>query len=513
MVFQTPSGLVDRCPQTHTLAMKMNTFAIELRALAVLFALATLPGCSVNPATGEQAFTLMSPGQEAEVGRGEHDKLVKQFGGVYGDRALVDYVERIGQRLAASSEMPDLKFTFTVLNDDLVNAMALPGGYVYITRGLIALATDEAEMAGVLGHEIGHVVARHTAQRYSRAVAANLGLTILGALTNTPGLGQIASLGAEAYLQSFSREQELEADMLGARYLARSGYDPKAMTTFLQKMQLNMQFQAQLKGQTEAEPFNIMATHPRTSDRIEQAIALANIPAGSSANERHQVQYMKAIDGLVFGDDPKQGVRRGQDFLHPDLRFAFKIPEGFRMTNTPERVVAQGPDQSVIVFDMASRQGAARANDVLRYLTDVWAAEHRLSKVERITVNGMSGATGSLQVDTQGGLKDIRLVAIRDSADRIYRFQFITKAGMTERLATDLQRTTYSIRTLSPAEAAAIKPLRVRTLQAQQNASIATLAARMPFGPDNQAWFRMLNGLPPDATVLPASMWIKTVEG
>ena len=493
--------------------MTGKTLAFGLRALALLVALATVPGCAVNPATGEQAFTLMSPGQEAEVGRGEHDKLVKQFGGAYTDPAVIDYVQRIGQRLAASSEMPDLKFTFTVLNDDLVNAMALPGGYVYITRGLIALCTDEAEMAGVLGHEIGHVVARHTAQRYSRAVAANLGLTILGVLTNGPGLGQIASLGADAYLKGFSREQELEADMLGARYLARSGYDPRAMVTFLEKMQLHMQFQAQLKGQSEAEPFNIMATHPRTSDRIEQAITLANIPAASNANERHQAQYMKAIDGLVFGDDPKQGVRRGQEFLHPELQFALRIPDGFRMTNTPERVIAQGPDQSVIVFDMASRQGAARTADVLRYLTDVWAADHRLNQVERITVNGMPGATGALQVDTQGGVKDVRLVAVRDSADRVYRFQFITKTGMTQRFATDLQRTTYSIRTLSPAEAAAIRPLRVRTSQRRQNASVATLAAHMPFGPDNQAWFRVLNGLPPDVTVLPAAMWIKTVEG
>ena len=173
--------------------------------------LAVLGACSANPATGKQSFTaFMSPEKELQVGAEEHPKMVEQFGGVYGDKALSAYVRDMGLRLAKTSEMPDLPWTFTVLNDPLVNAFALPGGYVYVTRGLLALASDEAELAGVLSHEIGHVTARHSAQRYSSTVAANIGVQVLGVLSQAAGLGgaggQIASLGANLALKSYSRE-------------------------------------------------------------------------------------------------------------------------------------------------------------------------------------------------------------------------------------------------------------------------------------------------------------------
>ena len=208
------------------------------RVFALIAPLLALSGCTINPATGEQSFTVfMSPAEEREVGSREHPKILKQFGGVYGDAELANYVHRVGTSLARVSEMPDLEFKFTVLNDDQVNAFALPGGYVYITRGLLALADDEAEMAGVIVHEIGHVTARHAAERYSRAVAARIGLSLIDVLASVAGAvtgtTDFVSLGAQLYLQGYSRDQEFQADMLGIRYLARAGYDANAVTAFL----------------------------------------------------------------------------------------------------------------------------------------------------------------------------------------------------------------------------------------------------------------------------------------
>ncbi|MDP6883806.1 MAG: M48 family metalloprotease, partial [Rhodospirillales bacterium] len=254
---------------------------IFLRAIVLCLPLLSLAGCSTNPATGEQSFTaFMSRADEMRVGAEEHPKILKQFNGAYREGQVAAYAHRVGAALAGVSEITDMPFTFTVLNTDKVNAFALPGGYVYITRGLLALAGDEAEMAGVLAHEIGHVTARHTAQRYSKSIAANLGLTVLGVLGSAagapPGLGDIASFGAQAYLQGFSREQEMEADMLGARYLARAGYDVGAMSGFLAKLQRHDRLEAALKEIPDpAARFNIMSTHPRTAERIAQAIGLA----------------------------------------------------------------------------------------------------------------------------------------------------------------------------------------------------------------------------------------------
>ncbi|HEM46852.1 MAG TPA: peptidase, partial [Alphaproteobacteria bacterium] len=176
-------------------------------------------GCAVNPATGESGLMLVSSDQERRIGAEEHPKIIKEFGGVYDDPRVAGYAASIGGRLAQVTEQPDTSYTFTVLDNPIVNAFALPGGYVYITRGLMALAENEAELAGVLGHEIGHVVARHSSQRRSTAILAQIGAGLLGAATGSSAIGNLAATGAGVYLRSFSRDQELEADRLGVRYL------------------------------------------------------------------------------------------------------------------------------------------------------------------------------------------------------------------------------------------------------------------------------------------------------
>jgi predicted Zn-dependent protease len=206
-----------------------------------------------------------------------------------------------------------------------VNAFAFPGGYVYTTRGLLALTKNESEIAGVLTHEIGHITARHSAQRYSASVAKDIGLTVLAVLSSASGvptgLGQAVSFGAQAAVQGYSRKQELEADMIGVRYVTRLGYSPNAMTSFFKKIGAHVELEAKTMGKVKVS-HNIMSTHPRTTDRIEQAIKLANTkPVRNPLTKRNA--YLTRIDGMTFGDDPAQGIRKGRFFFA--LRFAHSI--------------------------------------------------------------------------------------------------------------------------------------------------------------------------------------------
>lgn len=454
-----------------------------------------LGACSTNPATGSQDFTaFMSPDDELKVGAQEHPKLVRQFGGKYPDVSLGAYVERIGQQLARVSELPNLKFSFTVLNDDRINAFALPGGYVHITRGLLAVAENEAEVAGVLAHEIGHVTARHTAQRYSQAMAANIGLTLLGVLGQVAGapsgVGDIASMGADLYLKAFSREQETEADTLGVRYMTRAGFSAKGMTSFFRKLKAQEQLDAKLANKNGVPDPGFNATHPRTEDRIANAIMLAKVNGDPNARIGRE-PYLDHIDGLMFGDDPSQGVRRGRLFQHPLLKIEFKVPPNFGMFNQPAQVIARGPNNAAIAYDMVPPKEMKSVGRLTDYLRDKYA----LGDIQTITINGMNAATGQKRLTVSGGPRDGRIVLIEERADRIHRLVFLTPPDVTAKYETEFRRTTYSFRRLSSAEADAIRPLRIRLRTVRAGDSVQSLAAKQPFERGSEDWFRLLNQL------------------
>ena len=474
-----------------------------------------LAACSTNPATGDQSFTaFMSEEDEARIGAEMHPKILDPYGGAYDEIELGAYVAKIGSRLAVLSELPKIEWRFTVLNDRNVNAFALPGGYIYITRGLLALASNEAEMAGVLAHEIGHVTARHSAQRHSTNMATSIGLTVLGVLGSAAGvpsgLGNVANLGAQAAIQQYSQGQELQADMLGVRYMTRAGYDPSAMTSFFRKLKAHSELEAQEQGR-DGIKHNIMSTHPRTEDRITQAIDLAKEKAVSRPIVR-QKGYLAQINGLVFGDDPQQGVRRGRSFMHPELKIAFTVPPGFVLLNFPNQVVAVGPNKSRIIFNMVGSEQVSRVGSLPTYLRKSWGRGIGLQSVERVEVNGLRGATGNGRVDTKDGPRDVRLIAIRGDRKRIYRFSFVTPPSETKRLSLELRRTTYSFRRLSGAEVDKIQPLRLKIVRIRRGESIADMAARFPFERFKREWFRLLNNLQPGERLKPGQN-VKIVTG
>ncbi|HLF59256.1 MAG TPA: M48 family metalloprotease [Alphaproteobacteria bacterium] len=456
-----------------------------------------------TPAAADWFPTLLSPAQEAKLGAEQNPQVIKEFGGVYNDPALANYVTSIGKLLASTSEEPNVNYTFTVLDSPIVNAFSLPGGYVYVTRGLMALANDEAELAGVMAHEIGHINAHHAAQRYSQSLIAQLGLGILGAVTKSNIASQVGGVAAQLVLRSYSREQEFESDTRGVRYMSRVGFDPHAMAQFLSTLQAHDQLQAQITGQSDGgDPFGLLATHPRTADRVERAIEQAGAVTVQNPVVARDI-YLRKLEGVVYGDNPDQGLIRGRRFVHPKLRFAFEVPEGFRLINSADAVLALGAQDARIEFDFAARPPNM---GMAGYLTSVWAKGVSLRGVETITVNGMEAATGSARLSTQQGTADIRPVAIAFDANTAARFVFVTPPAATDRLAEGFKATTYSFRRISAGEAEQVKPYRLHVIQAASGDTVESLAARQPFSDFSEERLRVLNGLGPGDALAPGAL-------
>lgn len=457
----------------------------------------------VNPATGQTELTAMSPEKEKAVGQEQHPKILQQFGGEYDDAALQAYIDQIGARLQEVSELPDLEFTFTLLNSDVVNAFALPGGYVYISRGLLALAENEAEVAGVMAHEVGHVTARHSAQRYSRGVlaqggvfAATIGAAILGGGNLAKTVQDLGGTGAQAYLAGYSREQEFQSDELGVRYLTRAGYDPTAMATFLEKLGEQSELARKLAGKEGgADPSTSMfATHPRTPDRVRRAAENA-AQAEASAGRIGRADYLEKIDGMIYGDDPAQGFVRGQTFVHPKLRFAFRAPEGFRLQNTPNAVIGGDNAGNGLKFDSARMRSATMRD----YMAREWAKELKIQNLRQINsfeVDGRPAVSAGTSGKTQDGKTvDVGLAAIQVGDGQVYRFMFLSPGGASEADARAAKDTVESFRVLSETEASRYQPKRIKIVRARSGEGTADLARQMAVDDLPELQFQVLNGL------------------
>lgn len=472
------------------------------KAVAAGCAVLALFAAGPSPAAA-QGFSLMSPEQEKQIGAEEHPKILAEYGGAYDDPALGGYVAEVAGRMARVSDTPNAPFRVTLLNSPVVNAFALPGGYVYFTRGLLALANNEAELAGVIGHEIGHVTARHTAQRYSRGVMAQLGVAALDLLLQNSLASQLAQAGGALYLQKYSRDQEYQADLIGIQLLTRAGYAPQAQAHFLASLNSYAALENRIAGREGAERrTDFMATHPRTADRVERAIREAGAEGGEPIYRRDI--FLDRIDGMVYGDDPSQGFVRGRTFSHPGMRITFTVPEGFRLNNGTDAVTAQGPNGAGIQFDNeGDRKALAAATSAADYLTRIWAAKASLQNVQGITINGLDAATATTRLNTDGGQADARLVAIRVAPDQIFRFTMISAPAQTRAMAEPYRQTAMSFRRLSPQEAAALKPLRIRIVKAAAGDTAEKFAARMAMADYRLDWFRVLNAIGPNDVIKP----------
>lgn len=468
------------------------------KALVLVALLAMLASCTTNPATGKsQLATLSSVEDDAKIGAQAHPKIVAAYGGVYDDPRVGQYVARVTQRIVHGTSQPSQPYRVTVLDSSVVNAFALPGGYVYVTRGLLALANDEAELAGVLGHEIGHVIARHGAQRQTAAFGASVIGAVLGAVVGNSAVSQAVGLGGQGVIASYSRDQEYQADMLGVRYLAAAGYDPYAEADFLAAMGENSKIEAQVSGQGGEPQANWLASHPATPERVAAARReAADSQMTRGQGERNRAAFLNAVDGLIYGDSPAQGFIRGQSFIHTVARFRFDAPAGYHIVNGADTVLVTGPNKVIAKFDAATKSANV---PIGTYLTNVWAANVAMSPVNLFTVHGLAAASATTRI----GDYDARLVAIAAPSGKVYRFMMGAPRGTYPRFAGALDALVQSFRLISAEAAASVKPLRVHVVTVRAGDNLASLGARMDFATYRVDRFRALNGLAANAILRP----------
>jgi predicted Zn-dependent protease len=482
-----------------------STLKAGLCKYIILASALLLGACTVNPATGQKEFTgLLPASQEESVGASEHQKIQKTYGDFI-QGPVADYVDRVGQKVAANTERSDVRYKFHVIDSPIVNAFALPGGYIYISRGLLALANNEAELAGVIAHEIGHVTARHAASRMSQGVLVGLGAAILSAATGSSAVGEAANVGSDLYIKSYSRGQEDQADELGVRYLSRAGYDPNAMASFLRSLDAQTQLDQHIAGASEGAGMNYFSTHPVTAERVKHAQSLVGQYPASNLTNRDV--YMSMINGLTFGDSEEQGFERNGNFYHTKMGFTFSVPKGFTILNNPSEIVATHPQGALMVLD-SGRDDQGR--DPLAYLTQVWMKGKNAAESESITINGMRAATAAFAGTANGQSVIIRVVAIEWKPSQFFRFQMAIPQNAGTDVVEGLKKTTYSFRPMTDAERASIRPLKVRTFVATAADTPASASARMSFPTYREERFRVLNAL--SANTLAAGQMYKIVS-
>jgi len=464
--------------------------------LLVLAAALAIGACS-RSLEDDTLMPLMSLQEEQEIGRLQHPRMLAAFGGAYDDAELDRYVGEITVRLIEGSKTPQAVRRVTVLNSPSVNAFALPGGYIYVTRGLLALANDEAELASVIAHEIGHVEARHPAKRIARTASAEVLGSVFGRLIDGEQAAQVASLGSEGYVAAYSRQQELEADALGIAASAAAGYDPGAAVSFLEAMERDQELNATLLGKAAGEgDSDYMAAHPPTPQRI--AAARQIVASLGNRGDRGKAEYLAHLDGMTYGDAAENGVVRAREFVQPRYRFRFEVPQGFTIHNRPSAVVAIGSDRDLILFDRTQLGDEVKLAD---YLEKQWAAALPLQALERFETNSLEAATAYAPL----GGRDVRLVVIR-SEGYAYRFIVLARPGDLASFAGPVRELALSFRRLSANEAARVHPLHLVTRAVQPGETVATLAAGTPFASLRAERFGVLNNISPDADLAPGQL-------
>jgi predicted Zn-dependent protease len=464
-----------------------------MRWLAVLGCSALVASaCATNPATGQRQFNLMSEAQEVQLGQ-ESDPQIRQEMGVYDDVELQRYIESIGLRMAQTSQRPNLPWHFTIVDSPAVNAFALPGGYIYITRGILTYLNDESQVAGVLGHEIGHVTARHAAQQYTKSTAAQLGLG-LGAIFSPyarAGAGAAAG-GLQLLFLKYGREDELQADRLGAEYEAKNGWDPEGMQNMLRTLQ-RIDEQSDRRGTP-----NYLLTHPASADRvqkIDETVATLKAAPGADQTKANRAEYLRRIDGLVFGDNPRDGIVRANEFLHPNLRFAIRFPAGWNIDNAKDQVTVKAPNglQAYMLLGLVQQPVGTSIQDVGLY--DMRRLGFQAASGGETDINGLRAFVGTFE----GSLQNFGPITLRVAyipVDRnIFRIVGLSPARSFDQVEREFTTSARSFRSLSRAEAERIRPNRIDLYTVRPNDTWASIAEGPGRGLLPAARLALINGV------------------
>lgn len=488
--------------------MKISRFENPRPYVIALLALVMMLGaaaCSVNPATGKRQLSLIGEGQEIEIGRQSDQQVVASMG-LYPDEGLQRYVDELGQRLAAASERPDLPWTFRVIDDPTVNAFALPGGFIYVTRGILTHFNSEAELMGVLGHEIGHVTGRHGVERLSKAQLTQIGLGV--GMILEPELrnyGDIAQTGLSVLFLKFSRDDEREADELGLRYVLDTRYNPWEMVDVFAMLQR--------VGERQAEGGRLpgwLSTHPTPENRIELlSQQIRQVPGDFSGATVARERFLRQLDGVVYGQNPREGFFEGNAFYHPELAFALRFPEGWQTQNQRQAVGAISPNQdAVVVLTLSNRPSAEAAAREFFAQTNV-----RQGQASRASFGGAQGLSSTFAVDRGQQAADIvGLAAFVEQGDNVYQILGYTLEDRASRYGNLLESSVESFSRVTDRRILNVQPKRIEIVELPREMTLAQFQRQYPSNLELEELV-ILNEAESADQQLPAGFPVKRVVG
>ena len=471
--------------------------------VTTIFLLSLLGSCAVNPVTGKQDFVMISENQEIQMGREYNAQILKQYP-VYQDQSLQEYVQSIGESLALKSHRPELVYRFTVLDSPDINAFALPGGYIYINRGLMSYLSSEEELAAVLGHEIGHVTARHSVRQYSQAQLMGI-LSTAVEINSGRTAGNLANLASGALLSGYGRDMELEADDLGAQYIYQEGYSPQGMyevLSVLKDQEIYSKKIAEQRGQEPRSYHGVFASHPSNDLRLQEV--LDNVGSSFRMGEKKEKDtYLQKIEGMVFGDSEQSGIRRGRDFYHGPLNLYMSSPENWEIINNPNSLIFSSPfGEAVLGMTLEDLNFKESPESYMRrFASDTY-------EDQELTVNGYEGFTARAY---RSGRSTRMAVVFKNN--QVYQFIGYTKNESIDlsRFDQDFLGIINSFRDLQQDEMPLSKPLRLRNYKVKKGDNYKSLASLSSINVNAEDQLRLINGDYPDKT-LEVGRTIKIVE-
>ncbi len=459
---------------------------------------------ATNPVTGERDWTTVDERQELEIGHETHPKILNLYG-YYDNPRLQEYVSQVGQALVPHTHRPELDYRFTVLDTPMVNALATPG-YVYITRGMLALLNSEAELAGVLGHELAHITARHTAQRIGQQQTVDIIKVVLDVATDSTLIDNAANILGEAHLRGYGRENELEADRLGARYAALAGYEPEALLEVIRILKDQESHEIKMAREEGREPqvyHGLFATHPDNDDRLQEVIREANQHRPNSEVLVRREEYLRHIDGMAMGPAEFEGMLRGRHFYHRSYDFTLAFPEGWEAQNFPDRLIAQAPGRDMqIRLTLVERNARQPSCDFLH---------RRFENLAQLKVRATEGFSGC-----QARVWDDRSAAdilVLEHSPRIFLVA-AAQSGRPEafrRYAGAVQETFQSLRPMTKTEYDAARPPKLRVVEAKVGDTYAAYAEGADWDPYPEDQLRLFNAAYPSGEPIPGEP-VKTVH-
>ncbi|HYF67235.1 MAG TPA: M48 family metalloprotease [Ohtaekwangia sp.] len=460
--------------------------------------------CAVNPVTGKRDFMLMSKDQEIAMGK-QSDPEIINFFGIYEDEELQKFIQEKGQEMVAVSHRSDLKYEFKIVDSPVVNAFAVPGGYVYFTRGIMAHFNNEAEFAGVLGHEIGHITARHSAKQYSNGMLAQVGLA--AGMIFAPEFaqfGDLANSGLQLLFLKFGRDAESQSDKLGVEYATKIGYDAHEMAGFFSTLE-----RLQKSSGGEAVP-TFLSTHPDPADREQKVAKLADKwqrKTDAAALEVNADRYLRMIDGIVYGEDPKQGFVENQVFYHPVLKFHFPIPTGWVYQNSPQQFQMAPEDGSAMMaLTLAQSQGS------LEKTAQAMVQNSQLSVIEsqRATLNGLP--VYMMVVEQSSAEQSVRaLIYLIEYGGNVYNLMGVSAAANFNQYANVFKGTMNNFKALNDPDKLNRQPDRIRIKTVTQNSTLSQALRTFQVENDRMEEVAVLNGMLLDDHVTKGNL-IKVID-